>query len=150
MGEKHNCMGNFLRKFSKVSLENSKNALFWSIFKIISKPYVNFHAFWRKTQLFRKFLIKFSKTSFGNCNKCISLFYFQNPELNFRSFWRKTQLFGKFVRKFSKISLANSKNALFLSIFKIISNYCVKFSSVLTKNYFWDIFEKIFNNFLRK
>ena len=41
-GRKTQLFGKFLRKSSKTSLENSKNALSWSISKIISKPCVRF------------------------------------------------------------------------------------------------------------
>ena len=65
--------------------------------------------------------------------------------------WTKNTIVWEILRKFSKVSLKIAQNALFWSIFKILSKSRVKFSRVLTKNIILSgIFEKIFKNFLRK
>ena len=82
-------------KFPKnLSRKLQKMDYFRRFFKNIKKPGITFSRFGRKTQLFGKFLTKFSKISLKIAQKMhyFGLFSkkFQNPALNFRAFWRKT------------------------------------------------------------
>ena len=110
---------NFWEDFEKYITKLAENALFLSLFKIISKPCVIFLCVLTKTQLFvlklwenlQNFLLKIAKLHYsGLFSK-----QFQKPALNFRTFWRITQVFGKILRKLSKISWENSKKSIILA-----------------------------------
>ena len=104
LDEKPNCVGYFWKFFQRFLWEKrTKNAIFWSIFKIRSKLCVKFSRVLTKNNWFGNFWETF-KNFFENSAK---MHYFglfskeiQKPALNFRAFRRKTYFFWDFLRKF--------------------------------------------------
>ena len=103
-GRKTKLVGKFLRKISKLSCENSKNALFLDYSQQnFQSPALNYRAFWQKNNClgnfwenFQKFIEEIAKMHY------FSLFSakFKKPCVNFSRVWTKNTNCWVILRKF--------------------------------------------------